>query len=399
MKNILYLSYDGILEPLGQSQVLAYLEKLNRYDDTNIYLYSFEKYEDLQDKEKLKQFEKRIQKSSIVWIRSRYHKNPFFLSTILDILTCLFKSIFLVIRYKINLVHARSYVPALVALVIKKILNSKFLFDMRGFWADERVDGGLWSKDSKIFKITKILEKKFFLEADHVISLTNAGIEEMRKFEYLKIYFPKYTVIPTCADLDKFFPREKEDNKNFTVGYLGTAGTWYLFEETIKAFNLFLAKDPTTRFLIINKGEHDYINDCLEKNDIPKENVTLVYSSFDEIPKLISKMDVSIFFIKPLFSKQSSSPTKLGELLGCGVPCLSNAGVGDMSEILHSNNVGITVSDFTDDTLNLSIDRLINFSKDPHIGERCVETAKRFFSLESGVKNYRSVYNTLINNG
>ena len=45
--SILYVSYDGILEPLGRSQVLAYLEGLSNRN--KIYLISFEKKADLND--------------------------------------------------------------------------------------------------------------------------------------------------------------------------------------------------------------------------------------------------------------------------------------------------------------------------------------------------------------
>ena len=39
--SVLYISYDGMLEPLGQSQVLAYLKHL--VADRPIHLISFEK--------------------------------------------------------------------------------------------------------------------------------------------------------------------------------------------------------------------------------------------------------------------------------------------------------------------------------------------------------------------
>ena len=44
---ILYVSYDGMLEPLGQSQVLAYLERLA--DGYEVNLLSFEKPSDTLD--------------------------------------------------------------------------------------------------------------------------------------------------------------------------------------------------------------------------------------------------------------------------------------------------------------------------------------------------------------
>ena len=48
---------------------------------------------------------------------------------------------------------------------------------MRGFWADERLDGDIWKKDDFIYKIVKSLEKSFILNADHIVSLTNAAVD------------------------------------------------------------------------------------------------------------------------------------------------------------------------------------------------------------------------------
>jgi hypothetical protein len=44
MAGVLYISYDGMLEPLGQSQVLSYLRHLAV--DREIHLISFEKADD-----------------------------------------------------------------------------------------------------------------------------------------------------------------------------------------------------------------------------------------------------------------------------------------------------------------------------------------------------------------
>ena len=46
-QGILYISYDGMLEPLGQSQVIAYLERLAT--GRRVHLISFEKAADWSD--------------------------------------------------------------------------------------------------------------------------------------------------------------------------------------------------------------------------------------------------------------------------------------------------------------------------------------------------------------
>ena len=50
-------------------------------------------------------------------------------------------------------IHCRSYLPGLIALKLKKKFACPFIFDMRGFWADERVDGGMWNLKNPVFKL------------------------------------------------------------------------------------------------------------------------------------------------------------------------------------------------------------------------------------------------------
>ena len=67
MKNVVYVSYDGMYESLGQSQVLSYLNKIVS-DEISIDLISFEKENDLARKPKINISNK------IVWHRLKYHK-------------------------------------------------------------------------------------------------------------------------------------------------------------------------------------------------------------------------------------------------------------------------------------------------------------------------------------
>ncbi|MEI9956314.1 MAG: hypothetical protein WDM90_08440 [Ferruginibacter sp.] len=50
------------------------------------------------------------------------------------------------------------------------------------------------------------------------------------------------------------------------------------------------------------------------------------------MPLLLSLSQFSVFFIKPCYSKQSSSPTKHGEIMAMGIPLITNSGVGDVEK-------------------------------------------------------------------
>lgn len=390
---VLYLSYSGMLEPLGQSQVLAYQERLAA--DHPVYLISFERQDDLAHVEERKAIEDRMRAASIHWHPLRYHKRFSVLATIWDILCGIVAGMRLVRGHDLDIVHARSYVPAVMALVIKRLTGVRFVFDMRGFWADERVDGGLWPRGGRMYRIAKWLERRFLLKADHVVSLTDAAVREMQGFDYLQGHMPPMTVILTCADLARFRPTAGQQDTDFTLGYVGSAGTWYLFDAVVETFRQLLALKPEARLLIINRGGHDYIRECLSKGGIPMQAVELRAVTHAEVATQMARMHAGVFYIKPVFSKQASAPTKLGEFLGCGVPCLSNAGVGDMAEILEGGRVGVAVDAFDPATIAVGLQRLLELLQEPDIADRCVATAQQHFSLDEGVARYRSVYASL----
>jgi glycosyltransferase involved in cell wall biosynthesis len=389
MSSTLYISYDGMLEPLGQSQVLAYLERLSAQH--SIHLLSFEKAEDWADAPMREAVRRRISLAGIHWHPRRYHKRPTASATAYDVMMGIATGLWLVLRYRIRLVHARSYVPAVMALLLKRLAGVRFIFDMRGFWADERVDGGLWQPASRLYRMAKWFERQFLLNADHVVSLTHAAVSEMQQFEYLRGRLPPITVIPTCADLERFRPPVKH-GPGLVVGYVGSAGSWHLFDAAVQCFAEILRLEPKARLLVLNRNEHAYIRERLLHGGVPLEAVELHRADHAEVPQQMARMHAGIFFYKPSFSRAACAPTKLGEFLGCGIPCLSNAGVGDMAQILESERVGAVLSELDVPAFSHGVQRLLTLMHEPGIQNRCVAAAQRHFSLEEGVRRYLEIY-------
>ena len=388
--NVLYISYDGILEPLGESQVLQYLLKLSR--EHQITLLSFEKPADwfkIDIRDNLRQ---RLGRANLRWVPLKYHKYPLIISTFYDLARGLLVGIFLKIRYRIGIVNARSYVPALLALCLKNIFKTKFIFDMRGFWADEKVDAGIWDKGSLIYKITKRLERSYLQRADCIVSLTHAGVDELLKFPYVNKNKTRIEVISTCVNMELFKPNFNNRPKTFILGYAGTATGWYIFEPVPDCFKLLVKISPGASLNIFNKDEHPFIRSALEKRNIPTESYNLKTAEFSQMPFNINTFNAGIFFIKPVFSKRASSPTKLGEFLACGVPCLTNSGVGDMQKILQGEGVGVVLSDFSLESEESAVRQLLMLCSDKDICQRCVNTARKYFSLEEGVGAYNRIY-------
>lgn len=378
------------MEPLGQSQVLEPLKMLAQ--NHQITLLSYEKASDWADKPRREALKAEVRGSGIAWLPLRYHKRPTLPATAWDVLAGLIAGASLTLRRRIEIVHARGYVPALMALCLKRFFGLRFIFDMRGFWADEKVEGGTWKAGGALYRMTKWFEKRFLLGADVVVSLSRAGVAVLREFPYLRGRAAHFEVIPTCANMSLFRPLGPGPARPFTVGCVGSVGLWYMFDEMLECFKIISRLRPEARLLILNRGDHDAIRRKLAAHAIAAEMADIKAVSFRDVPAEMAKMDAGLFFIKPVFSKIACAPTKLAEFLACGVPCLSNARVGDYAEVLEGENVGAVVSRFSPAEMEKAARKIITLGVDPDARRRCAETARRLYSLESAAEAYDALY-------
>ena len=390
---ILYISYDGMLEPLGQSQVLAYLERLAA--GRRIHLMSFEKPADWADARRRAEIARRISDAGIHWHPMRYHKSPSVPATAYDIAAGSLKSISLCRRYKLGMVHARSYVAGLMALAAKRTTGARLLFDMRGFWADERVDGGMWPAGGSLYRAAKGVERRLLLSADHIVTLTQASAEELAGWPYLQGKMPPVTVIPTCADLDRFAIQGPPQRQPFVLGYVGSVGTWYLLDKMLAFFALLREQRPDARLLFVNRHEHALIQKRCREMRVPRESVELVAADHAQIPRLIGRISAGMALYAASYSRSACAPTKLAEYLGCGVPCVGSPGIGDMDEILADGSVGITLPDTSKGALERGVEQLLALCGEDDLQSRCRAKAVACFSLDEGVRRYSSIYDAL----
>jgi glycosyltransferase involved in cell wall biosynthesis len=406
VKRVLYLSYDGMTDPLGQSQVLPYLIGLGKkgYQFT---LISFEKSERFEKGKSA--IETICQKNGIQWHPLLYTKTPPILSTLKD-LRILKNQIKELHKTKaFDIVHCRSYITALAGKWMKKKWGVKLVFDMRGFWADERIDGGLWNLKNPVFasiyKYFKGKEREFLVSSDHTITLTNAAKEEIASWDVNRRFAP-VDVIPCCVDLNLFDPSSINLNKVKTIkaqlqvdddqkiiSYIGSIGTWYLLEEMVDFFSSFLQVDKDAVFLFVTKDDKEEIRKVFESKNVPLTTLRIVSAERNQVPLYISISDYSIFFIKPAYSKKASSPTKQGEIMAMGIPVICNDQVGDTSMVVEKYEAGIVVKEFSQDAYTDYIQNLTSkvFDKDA-----IRRGAKEFYSLDSGVEKYKAVYEKVI---
>lgn len=398
-------------DPLGQSQVIPYLKGLseNGYKVTLLSCEKPEKY--AENKEIIANI---LKEANIDWEPLMYHKSPPIFSTVYDIYQLNKKAIELHKKKNFKIAHCRSYIPALIGLGLKKKFGTKYIFDMRGFWADERIDGNIWSLKNPVFKNIytwfKKKEKELLQHADYTISLTENAKKEIHTWKEIPNNPIPIEVIPCCADLNHFSTQNIQENlrkdfqvklnltdDDFVISYLGSVGTWYMLDEMLDFFVELKKGYATAKFLFISNEPKEFIEGNALAKNIALEDIKIIQGKREEVPTLISLCKVSIFFIKPLFSKKASSPTKQGELMAMGIPVIANTNVGDTDFIIEQSNSGILVNDFKKETYQKIITQLNTYLKNidkNHLSK----SAHTYYSLEKGIEKYKAVYNQLTKN-
>ena len=403
--NIIYLSYDGMTDPLGQSQVLPYIGGLSK-KGCHFTLVSCEKKEQYIINRSI--IEDICTKNNIDWQPIFYTKNPPVLSTLLDIYKLDKKVKQLYKHNHFSLIHCRSYITALIGLSYKRKYSIPFLFDMRGFWADERIDGNIWNIHKLhykwIFNFFKKKEKEFLTQADHTISLTHSGKSEIKNWNLANI--APIDVIPCCTD-NQLFDKEninqarvnklKSDlnikEKDNVISYLGSTGTWYMLDEMLDFFAIFFAKNFNNKALFITQDNSRHILKIASTKGIDLSKIIIVSSKRIDVPSYLSICNASVFFIKPLFSKKASSATKMGEIMSLGIPVICNA-IGDNNAIVSDVSPELLVKEFSSNEYGRVLDDIETLDNDI-FREKISNKAAKYFSLENGVDKYYNIYKTI----
>ncbi len=403
-KKVLYISYDGMTDQLGQSQVIPYLRELTKFG-YSFTLLSVEKKERMEKSgEKIRAL---LQAAGIRWETISFTRRPPLLAKLYDQWRLNRTAARLHKARSFELVHCRSYVSAQAGLQLHRRYGIPFLFDMRGFWVDERVDSGLWNLKSPLFgflyKRYKKKEKRYLEQSTHIISLTQRGKEELEK----KYHVPadRISVIPCCADLDHFdFHRlgtgeRKHTRESLSIGpgqrvlsYLGSLGGWYMTEEMLDFFAVMKEKVPGAVFLLITHDAPGPILARAAERGISPAEIRVQPASRDEVPKYLSISDWNIFFIRDVYSKKASSPTKQGEVMAMGLPLICND-IGDTGDIVEKSGAGIVVRSFDRlgyENICTQLPALLSISR-----EKIRSAAEKYFDLQHGVKMYRLIYEKL----
>jgi glycosyltransferase involved in cell wall biosynthesis len=388
----LYISMDGIMEPLGYSQVFKYLEKLSEHHKIN--LVTLEKNNDLQKTDALKLLLQKCSKNNITWYRCKYRNGWFGLAQLINVFNLIFLPLYIFLTKKISLIHIRSYMPGIAIPLLSSFFKFKLIFDIRGFWADEKHDRLNWRKDSYKYRFFKGLERYLMRKADFIVTLTAAS-QQIISNNFAK---PEsmIQVIPTCVDCNEFVRIEGEESSAvIKIGYLGSVDTAYDFDKFCFLLSQIIDKyEKNLEFRVFSNQKKEVIEAILSTQNINVSKLEVGFVDRANLSKELSKLDFLGFCLKENFSIQASMPTKIAEALACGIPIICNAFNSDIKRLIESNRIGLIYS-FEEPFNETYLKSLSEIILDHGTADRCINIAKSYFSLEKGSTMYHAMYSEL----
>ena len=293
-----------------------------------------------------------------------------------------------------TLVHARSYVPAAIALLLQRLTGVPFIFDMRALWPEELITAGHLRRGSLLHRTLLWLERRCLQEASGVVSLTQAAVGYLRECYPRELAGQRIAVIPTCADLQRFQPAEPAPAVPLVIGCIGTVlSGWFLIAWLRAFFDAVARVDSTARFELISRDAPEAILPALQPSPAWADRLFIQSANPAQMPAIVQRHTASVmFYAGGATSELGRSPTRMAEVLGCGRPVVANPGVGDVEKVIRQHRVGVLASGSTAAEMDACVAELLALLQDPQLASRCRRTAEQLISLESGTAAYRQLY-------
>jgi glycosyltransferase involved in cell wall biosynthesis len=403
----LYVCYFGLREPLVQTQVLPYLRQL-KSENVQVSLLTFEpRLRENWTREDISKQRAALDAEGLSWHCLKYHKWPSLPATIYDMAVGAWTILRIMRREGVDILHARNHVPAVMSAAAKKLKGGHLVFDIRGFMPEEYTDAGVWPANGYLYRGLKRVERYLLRVSDAFVLLTEKARD---------IVFPGCSdtdnlgrpieVIPCCVDFERFESAGQASRESMraelnvtgrrVIVYLGSFGGWYMTDEMTEFLAVAHSQDPTTFSMILTQSPRQIVIDRMSSLGIKEKNFFVTQVTPGEVPRYLRAADIAISFIKPCYSKQASSPTKIAEYLAGGLPVVCNAGVGDLDKLIEENRVGALVNDFTPEAYLRALNEIDIMRSDQTLTERLRGVARQEFDLVGvGRTRYRRLYERL----
>ncbi len=331
------------------------------------------------------------------WLYIKFYKLPFF------ILNTFFYVKKFVQKKNIHIIHCRSYLSTIIAVIVKKYVNKKVkvVFDTRGMYPEEGTLIMGWKLNSLNYKFWKKIEKFLFDSCDWIVNVSEPFSEYVKKITFNK----DITTIPTltnteifkCEKKNRYKMRKKYNIEKKKVlvycGNLSISG-WHNIKNIITTYKIFNKVFKNSYLLIITNGNKEILKMEIVKNGISLKEVSIVFTEKPEdTKKYLCMGDYGMIVIEKKITSFSLLATKTGEYLSCGLPVIVNKGVGAAYDLIKQNKLGVVFDSKDEKSFIRKINEIErHYNK---IKKHCVVFSRKYFDIKINAKKYYKIYRNL----
>lgn len=396
MVDAVYLAYWSVNDPLFRSQSLPILRGLARHG-WRFAAVTFEQPEWRLARAEERELQRELAREGLVWYPLRYHKRPPVVATGLDIAAGTRAALALAVRLGARAFHGRGTVPGAMALLAAAVTRRRFFYDADGPLSQEYVDAGIWDAGSLPHRMTRWFEGRSFRRADAVAVLT-----ERRRLEVQGQTRSRVAVLPCAVALDRFADQREAGRRlkqelrltGSVLVYAGKAGGWYLTDTMFDFAAEFQKVAGALTVLVLTSQEPSrFLRPAADRS----VHCVVRHATHREVPGYLAAADAGLSFVLEAPSKTACSPVKNGEYLAAGLPIVTTPAVGDYSDWIATDRVGIVARPSAPDGLRRAATELQQLLCDATLADRCRAAARERVSLEDVVvPRYQGIYERML---
>jgi glycosyltransferase involved in cell wall biosynthesis len=391
---ILFIADSSLTNPILHSQGIPLISSIS--DDNNkSVIISFETKETIK---KSKEIIKGLT-SKVIFYPIVLRFNKLLLGGTSNIIWGLITAIKVIKRNNISVIHARSLLPAIIALLLKIVSfsNIKFIYDNRGLLIDEEIYRGNWKESSIRVRIIRLIEYYVLLKADNIVVVSSKFRDYLlTQKRYSKInLINKLSVIINRTMINPLSSKDDismiKNNITVRIVFSGSAVKWQNLVELRKVFKYSLQIFNKVEFLIISYDKEIFLRAFSEDKDII-EKLEIVNVAPKEVFNYLIKCNFGLLLRDNNLINYVAYPLKFAEYLSAGLPIMLTSGIGDTEDLVLENNIGAIVKkgDIVSALKNM---KLLLDDRDVYL--RCRMIAEKKLNIEYSFMEYKNIYKKL----
>jgi glycosyltransferase involved in cell wall biosynthesis len=308
-----------------------------------------------------------------------------------------------------RIVHARSYVPAIMGLVVCSITPARLVFDMRGLFVDEYLFVGALEEGTARLAFFRWIERLLLARSDAVVVVSERFRDHLlaRPDLVRSIRRERIHVIPNRVDLARFEeigearPRLRDERGwgECTVAvYAGSAGArWHRVDLIMEMMARVMEALPEVRLLVMTYPSTDDARAFASRAGVPIDRTEFLTVDVAEVPALLAAGDVGLMLIDRHVSKDVCAPIKFAEYLAAGLPIAAGGSIGDTEDWIRDDRLGIL---FDPNRIEDAALGLVEFLRSDDFGSgaargRCLEFAARRMDARRSLEEYETIYRSM----